>query len=159
MPFRCLQSPGPGSAGRCFAHADPALGALLTAMVRRKYPAGGTRESKRNRSQDTTSAAQALPAHTQIVSNRDERGWSTSSLRPAPRVSGTVFPSKTCAGAEAAGDVMAESLPQEVRGGCPQARLATGPALRVLGCGEGLSDGSLGPHCQAETTCQRDPRT
>lgn len=43
MSSLCFQSPRPWER---FADADPALPALLTAMVRRKYPAGGTRNSE-----------------------------------------------------------------------------------------------------------------
>lgn len=47
---------------------------------------------------------------------------------------------------------MAESLPLEVRGGRPQVQLGPGPALRVPGCGEGLSDRSPSPAGRAEMT-------
>lgn len=86
-----------------FADVDSALLALLTAMVRRKYPGEEIRDSKRNQLVGTTSAAQALPVQTQNVTNWDGNEWSTSCPGPAPRVSGTILPRKPCAGAEAAG--------------------------------------------------------
>lgn len=155
MSFLCFKSPGPGNLLPLrtppyppslppWRDANNQRGkqgrATETAVSRYHIGSTGTSGADANRHNCDGSGEGPLP----------------SQYLPAPKVGRTTLPRRPCTGAEAAGMRWPSRCPWRwVRRGRPEARLGTGSALGVPGCGEGLSDSSPGSARLAETTCRR----